>query len=76
MSNTDYSFMKTGFQNIQGIEKLSNSERATLLSTIVVYFEEAIKIAEGIVVYEDRIEITGKDIVLALKVPYYVMERL
>ena len=68
MSNTDYSFMKTGFQNIQGIEKLSNSERATLLSTIVVYFEEAIKIAEGIVVYEDRIEITGKDIVLALKV--------
>ena len=68
MSNTDYSFMKTGFQSIQGIEKLSNSERATLLSTIVVYFEEAIKIAEGIVVYEDRIEITGKDIVLALKV--------
>ena len=68
MSNIDYSFMQTGFQNIEGIGQLSNTERATLLSTIVVYFEEAIKIAEGIVVYEDRKEITGKDIVLALKV--------
>lgn len=68
MSNIDYSFMQTGFQNLQGIEQLSHTEKATLLSTIVVYFEEAIKIAEGIVVYENRIEITAKDIVLALKV--------
>ena len=46
MSNIDYSFMQTGFQNIEGIDQLSNTERATLLSTIVVYFEEAIKIVE------------------------------
>ena len=68
MPNVDYSFMQTGFNNIQGVEQLSNSEKATLLSTIVVYFEEAIKIAEGYVIYEAREEITAYDIVLALKV--------
>lgn len=68
MENVDYSFMTTGFNNIKGVDQLDASEKATLLSTIVVYFEEAIKIAEGYVLYEGRKVITGEDIVLALKV--------
>ena len=68
MSNVDYSFMTTGFQTLQGVEQLSQTEKAQLMSTIVVYFQEAIKIAEGVVLYELRKEITGEDIILALKV--------
>ncbi len=68
MSNVDYSFMQTGFQTLQGVEQLSQTEKAQLMSTIVVYFGEAIKIAEGLVLYESRKEITGEDIILALKV--------
>ncbi len=60
--------MTTGFQTLQGVEQLSQTEKAQLMSTIVVYFQEAIKIAEGVVLYELRKEITGEDIILALKV--------
>ena len=68
MENVDYSFMQTGFNNLEGINKLSHSDKAVLISTIATYYEEAIKIAEGLVIYEKRKEITKDDIILALKV--------
>ena len=68
MDKIDYSFMETGFQNLQGIEQLSNNEKAQKLSMISLYYEEAIKIAESYVIYENRSTITANDIILALKV--------
>jgi hypothetical protein len=67
MDITDFSFMQTGFNQLAGVDSLSHTEKATLLSTLTVYLEEAIQIAEGFVVYEGREEITDQDIILALK---------
>ena len=68
MENSDYSFMKTGFESLQGLDQHSTPEKAQLLSMIRIYFEEALGIAESYVVYENRTIITANDIVLALKV--------
>ena len=67
MENIDFSFMQTGFNNIKGVDQLSREEKATLLSTVSVYFEEAMKIAVGYVKYELRNEVTAADIILAMK---------
>ena len=65
MNNTDYSFMKTGYTNEPS--KLSKIEQSQLLSVMTLFTENAIKISEKYVLYENRKEITDKDIILALK---------
>ena len=66
MDRVDYSFMKTG-NSIEGLEKLSKEDQTKLMSMISIYFMEAMKIAEGYVLYEHRKIVTSTDIVLALK---------
>lgn len=68
METTDFTFMQTGLTQLSNVDNVSHTEKATLLATLSVYLEEAIKIAEGIVIYEGRDQITDLDIILALKV--------
>lgn len=67
MENNDFSFMKTGFNQLIEPQGLSKTEEANILSILQVYIEEAMKIAEGFVQYEGRTQITSSDVVLSLK---------
>ena len=66
MNNTDFSFMKTGFID-ENIYKISNKEKSEILSVLVIYMENAIKIAEKYVILNNRKLITNVDIILSLK---------
>ena len=67
MDSTDFSFMTTGLLDGDGNYQLSNQEKSQLLAVLVIYMENAIKLAEKYVKYENRPEITNRDIIIALK---------
>ena len=65
---TDYSFMKSGFNNVSDIETLSNDDKCKYMSAMTIYIQEAIKISEKFVKYTNRETITTDDIIKSLKV--------
>lgn len=67
MSNQDFSFMKSGFDNLESKPKMNNIETSQVLAVMTIFMENAIKIAEKITISEDRVNIYDTDIIKALK---------
>lgn len=67
METSNYSFMKTGSNLVEPVENLNQVEKSQLLSVMTIFMENSLFIAEKFVLYENRIEITDEDIILALK---------
>ena len=67
MDSNNFSFMKSGFDNLESKPKIDNRQTSQVLAVMTIYMENAIKIAEKIAVYNNRDILTDKDIILSLK---------
>ena len=64
---SDYSFMKSGFELDESSSSLSPTDNAMLLSTLTVYLQEAMKIAEAFTLYKNENNIKSEYLIKSLK---------
>ena len=72
---SDFSFMKSGFDLDESSSALSPTDNAMLLSTLTVYLQEAMKIAEAFTLYKKEKNIKSEYLVKALKTQALVDSR-
>ena len=67
MENSNFTFMKSGLDNLESKPKMDNLETSQVLAVMTIFMENAVKIAEKITINENRKIISDKDIILSLK---------
>jgi hypothetical protein len=68
MDNVDFSFMRSGFNTLEGqTRQMSEHEQTLVLSILMVFMEKAMLDAAKYVTAASRTQITGKDMITALK---------